>query len=177
MYGLVAAVLLLWLKCYACNQCRVTSFAGILGTYPAVPGPRRRGKAKTKEEKEAEQVSVMEQFWQFIMAAKEEARNKVGDFAKLAEILIVMVAGSIEDERLFSILNYILGKYRQSIDESMDKSVPIAEDFERSTQLQIKCHGGCDTALLRARPCVHHGNRPRKPRQQPAHPSADSGNA
>jgi hypothetical protein len=40
MYGLVAAVLLLWLKCYACDQCRVTSFAGILGTYPAVRGYR-----------------------------------------------------------------------------------------------------------------------------------------
>lgn len=54
----------------------------------------------------------------------------MGDFAKLADILIVMVAGSIEDERLFSVLNYILGKYRQSLNESMEKCVVLmAQDL------------------------------------------------
>jgi hypothetical protein len=44
---------------------------------------------------------------------------------KLAEIAIVMVAGTIEDERLFSALAFVLNKQRSSLRETLEKCVRL----------------------------------------------------
>jgi hypothetical protein len=59
----------------------------------------------------------MQLFWEYLMAAKEDAANRIGEFKKIAEIMIVicMVAGSIEDERLFSAVSFVLSRHRCSL--------------------------------------------------------------
>lgn len=42
---------------------------------------------------------------------------------KLAEILVVVVGGSIEDERVFSAAPFVLGKWRHSLDRNLDTCV------------------------------------------------------
>jgi oligoribonuclease NrnB/cAMP/cGMP phosphodiesterase (DHH superfamily) len=82
-----------------------------------------RGKAKMQAQKAAGKVTPMQLFWQHLMAAKEDAMIRIGEFKKIAEILIVMVAGSIEDERLFSAMSFVLTKHRCSLRESLEKCV------------------------------------------------------
>ena len=42
-------------------------------------------------------------------------------FADLSQILVVIVGGSIEDERLFSAASIVLSKHRRRLDKSLDK--------------------------------------------------------
>jgi hypothetical protein len=67
----------------------------------------------------------MQLFWEYLMAAKEDAANRIGEFKKIAEIMIVMVAGSIEDERLFSAVSFVFSKHRCSLRESLEKCVRL----------------------------------------------------
>ena len=64
-------------------------------------------------------------FWaklSMLVAFKDE---KVAAFAQLAEILIVMVGGSVEDERVFSAASFLLNKQRCSLDGSLEKLVRL----------------------------------------------------
>jgi hypothetical protein len=59
------------------------------------------------------------------MSCKDEPRNNVGGFGKLGEILLVMGADSIEDERLFSVLSFAWNKQRCRLSKSMRKCVRL----------------------------------------------------
>jgi hypothetical protein len=67
----------------------------------------------------------MQLFWQHLMAAKEDAMIRIGEFKKIAEILVDMVAGSDEDERLFSAMSFVLTKHRCSLRENLEKCVRL----------------------------------------------------
>jgi hypothetical protein len=70
-----------------------------------------------------ENVPSLPAFWQALTACSAYAESKIGAFAKLAEILVVVVGGSVEDERLFSAASFVLGKYRRRLDVSLEKCV------------------------------------------------------
>jgi hypothetical protein len=49
--------------------------------------------------------------------------EKVSEFARLGDILFVIGAGSVEDERLFSAASFVLSKHRRRLDKSLVKCV------------------------------------------------------
>lgn len=68
-------------------------------------------------------TSKLTRFWRALTANAAFTSEKVGAFATLAEVLFVMVGGSIEDERLFSAASFVLSKHRQRLDVSLEKCV------------------------------------------------------
>jgi hypothetical protein len=49
--------------------------------------------------------------------------EKVSEFAHLGDILFVIGAGSVEDERLFSAASFVLSKHRSRLDKSLVECV------------------------------------------------------
>jgi hypothetical protein len=61
--------------------------------------------------------------WRMLTSNAVYTANKVSEFARLGDILFVIVAGSVEDERLFSAASFVLSKHRRRLDKSLVKCV------------------------------------------------------
>lgn len=68
-------------------------------------------------------ASKLTLFWTALTANTAYTAVKVSAFAHLAEILFVVVGGSVEDERLFSAASFVLSKHRRRLDASLEKCV------------------------------------------------------
>ena len=61
-------------------------------------------------------------FWRALMLVPEPAKVLVGDYAKLAEILMVLLGTSVEDERL-STLAFVQNKQRNRLQAHLEPCV------------------------------------------------------
>ena len=72
----------------------------------------------------AESDLTLSQVWTK-MNAEEVFRDRCSEWVKLVRISLVLVSVSVEDERLFSALNYICNKLRQSLSSHLEASVRV----------------------------------------------------
>lgn len=63
------------------------------------------------------------EFWRAMTMRPDHAHSRIADYVKFAEILVVLVGGSVEDERVFSSVSFVLGKLRHSLDRNMETCV------------------------------------------------------
>ena len=91
------------------------------GGHAGAPGagagkPRRKRRAP-------KDVPLLVRFWRALMRVAAYRNLHVGEFAKLAEIMMCMVGTSVEDERLFSILAFVHNKLRNRLDSNLEACV------------------------------------------------------
>jgi hypothetical protein len=86
------------------------------------------------------------------MSNHAHTQEKVAEFAKLSEILVVVVGGSVEDERLLSAAWVVLSKHRCRLDCSLEECVRMKvqgvfciNSFPYEQALQV-WHGATVTA-------------------------------
>jgi hypothetical protein len=73
--------------------------------------------------RDASATPQLTHFWHMLTGIAVYTAEKVSEFARLGDILFVIVAGSLEDERLFSAASFVLSKYRRHLDNSLVKCV------------------------------------------------------
>jgi hypothetical protein len=71
--------------------------------------------------KDASATPQLTRFWHLLTSNTMYTAEKVSQFARLGDILFVIVAGSVEDERLFSAASFVLSKHRRRLDKSLVK--------------------------------------------------------
>jgi hypothetical protein len=76
----------------------------------------------TKRKKHSTAPPAIVQFWRIMSgwelpnpAAETMAKDQFGEWLKLSHVLLVMVGGSVEDERLFSQMNYVKNRLRSKL--------------------------------------------------------------
>jgi ferredoxin len=69
--------------------------------------------------KDASATPQLARFWHMLTSNAVYTAEKVSGFARLGDILFVIVAGSVEDERLFSAASVVLSKRRRRLDNSL----------------------------------------------------------
>jgi hypothetical protein len=113
-------------------------------------GSSRNGEAAGRAD--AKISDRLTRFLQQLMSNQAHTQEKVAEFAKLSEILVVVVGGSVEDERLFSAASFVLSKHRCRLDRSLEKYVRMKvqgvfciNSFSYEQALQV-WHGASVTA-------------------------------
>ena len=56
------------------------------------------------------------EFWRSLSSSPGQA-DAISEWTKLAQLVLVQVHGSCEDERMFSAMSYLKNKYRNKLDE------------------------------------------------------------
>ena len=71
---------------------------------------------------ESTEVPGITRFWR-VLTSSPSFVARISEFMKLGRISIVMVGGSVEDERTFSAMNFVKDKLRNRLDDHLELCV------------------------------------------------------
>lgn len=92
--------------------------SGDEGAHPGAPGAGRSRRRRRRRKRHGTPWLVL--FWRALMLVSELAEVYVGQYAKLAQILMTLLGTSVEDERLFSLLAFVQNKQRNRLDAHLE---------------------------------------------------------